>query len=207
MKVSWEYYSQYIWKNKKCSKPPTSLPSFTHVSWHRYNSPFTIHRRPTTPPRGPKRPLHDLRKEVHRTRGPGSGEGVHAAILEEIFDGQLLHWVSLAMINGNFRILKLELLYICTIFLAIFYGDVPLPYGHWHEDRSGQRPKVAWRQTGPKFWSYGNIGFNCGFACSKRSKLGWNPVGASIIWAMTLREAMTTCQRCLPCCSGLHCFF
>ena len=127
MKVSWEYYSQYIWKNKKCSKPPTSLPSFTHVSWHRYNSPFTIHRRPTTPPRGPKRPLHDLRKEVHRTRGPGSGEGVHAAILEEIFDGQLLHWVSLAMINGNFRILKLELLYICTIFLAIFYGDVPLP--------------------------------------------------------------------------------
>ena len=25
MKVSWDYSSQYIWNNKKCSKPPTSL--------------------------------------------------------------------------------------------------------------------------------------------------------------------------------------
>ena len=25
--VSWDYYSQYIWKNKKCSKPPTSWGS------------------------------------------------------------------------------------------------------------------------------------------------------------------------------------
>jgi hypothetical protein len=24
MKVSWDYYSQYIQKNEKCSKPPTS---------------------------------------------------------------------------------------------------------------------------------------------------------------------------------------
>jgi hypothetical protein len=23
MKVNWDHYSQYIWKNKKCSKPPT----------------------------------------------------------------------------------------------------------------------------------------------------------------------------------------
>mmetsp|Transcript_66238 Transcript_66238/g.104882 ORF Transcript_66238/g.104882 Transcript_66238/m.104882 type:complete len:212 (+) Transcript_66238:580-1215(+) len=42
-----------------------------------------------------EQPLHDLREEVHRGASPWGCEAVHAAILEEIFDGQLLHWVSL----------------------------------------------------------------------------------------------------------------
>jgi hypothetical protein len=51
MKVSWDYYSQYIMENNKCSKPPpTSKNHFWHPQKSR-SSPVHIGapRRATTP--------------------------------------------------------------------------------------------------------------------------------------------------------------